>query len=159
MTPPDLDSVLKFMRLMWSVDHGLHKVSKRMAADIGLTGPQRLVVRVIGRAPGIAAGEVAASMHLDPSTVTGILRRLEEGGMIARRVDPADGRRARLMLTAKGREFDRRNAGTVEYAVRRALGSVPGHEIDAASRVLTALATQLLDGNGRGVRARKRTAR
>jgi DNA-binding MarR family transcriptional regulator len=148
MADAGLDPVLQFMRLMWSVDHGLHKVSKRMASSIGLTGPQRLAIRIIGRSPGMAAGQLAALMHLDPSTVTGILRRLEDGRMISRRVDPADARRTQLTLTARGREFDRKSAGTIEAAVRRALASVPSQQVEAASRVLTALAEQLLDHEG-----------
>lgn len=146
MTDADLDPVLQFMRLMWSVDHGLHKVSKRMASDIGLTGPQRLAIRIIGRSPGMTAGELASLMHLDPSTVTGILRRLEHGRMITRRSDPADARRTRLRLTARGRGIDRRSAGTVEAAVRRALASLPAQQVEAASQVLTALAEHLLNG-------------
>jgi MarR family transcriptional regulator, organic hydroperoxide resistance regulator len=148
MADAELDPVLQFMRLMWSVDHGLHKVSKRMATKIGLTGPQRLAIRIIGRSPGMAAGELAALMHLDPSTVTGIIRRLEDGGVIARRADPADARRTRLTLTSRGRDLDRRSAGTIEAAVRRALASVPPQQVAAASQVLTALAAQLLDGHG-----------
>jgi DNA-binding MarR family transcriptional regulator len=147
MAEADFDRVLRFMRLMWSVDHGLHKVSKRMAASIGLTGPQRLTVRIIGRSPGMTAGEVAERMHLDPSTITGILRRLEEGRMIVRRADRSDGRRVRLELTAKGRDVDRRSAGTIEAAVQRALTLVATHEVDAASRVLTALANELMNGH------------
>ena len=42
------DPVLRFMRLMWAADHELHSISKRIASRIGLTGPQRLVVRLIG---------------------------------------------------------------------------------------------------------------
>ncbi len=155
MGDAELDPVLQFMRLMWSVDHGLHKVSKRMASAIGLTGPQRLAIRIIGRGPGMAAGELAASMHLDPSTVTGILRRLEEARMITRRVDPADARRTRLTLTNRGREIDRRSAGTIEAAVRRTLASVAPQQLQAASHVLTALAEQLLE-NGTGERRRSR---
>jgi MarR family transcriptional regulator, organic hydroperoxide resistance regulator len=147
MAAADLDPVLQFMRLMWSVDHGLHKVSKRMAADIGLTGPQRLAIRIIGRSPGMAAGELASLMHLDPSTVTGIIRRLEQARVISRRPDPADARRARLTLTTRGRELDRRSAGTIEAAVRRALASLPQQQVAAASQVLAALAAQLLDGH------------
>jgi DNA-binding MarR family transcriptional regulator len=156
MSPTELDPVLRFMRLMWSVDHGLHKVSKRMASSIGLTGPQRLAIRIIGRSPGMAAGQLATLMHLDPSTITGILRRLEQSRMIVRQVDPADARRARLALTTKGRDVDRRTAGTIEAAVRKALASLPGQEVDAAARVLSALADHLLDGEpaGRG-RARR----
>ncbi len=162
MTDAELDPVLQFMRLMWSVDHGLHKVSKRMSASIGLTGPQRLAIRIIGRSPGIAAGKVAGLMHLDPSTVTGILRRLEESRMILRHVDPADARRVRLTLTARGRGIDRRSAGTIEAAVRRALAAVSTHEVDAASRVLSTLASQLLDGRptvSTALRTRRRARR
>jgi DNA-binding MarR family transcriptional regulator len=160
MADAELDPVLRFMRVMWSVDHGLHKVSKRMAADIGLTGPQRLAIRIVGRSPGMAAGELASLMHLDPSTVTGILRRLEESRMISRRADPADARRTRLTLTQRGRAVDRRNAGTIEAAVRRTLAAMPQHQVEAASQVLTALAAQLLDnGAPDRRRARARSAR
>src|SRR5919108_5033001 len=94
MSTPDLDAALRFMQLMWSVDHALHKMSKRMASVLGLTGPQRLAIRIIGRSPGMAAGELADLMHLDPSTVTGILRRLERARLIRRVADPADAGRA-----------------------------------------------------------------
>jgi DNA-binding MarR family transcriptional regulator len=159
MAATELDPVLQFMRVMWSVDHGLHKASKRMAAAIGLTGPQRLAIRIIGRSPGMAAGELASLMHLDPSTVTGILRRLEQSRMIVRQVDPADARRARLTLTAKGRVIDRRSAGTIEAAVRRALAALSADEVDAASRVLTALADQLLNGAPSRGRSRGKSGR
>ena len=68
------------MRLLWAVDHGLQRRSKRMAATLGVTGPQRLVIRIVGRFPGISAGRLASILHLHPSTLTGILRRLERGG-------------------------------------------------------------------------------
>ena len=42
----DLPGVLQFMQLLWAVVHGLERLSKRMTGDIGVTGPQRLVLRV-----------------------------------------------------------------------------------------------------------------
>ena len=63
------------MRLLWAVDHGLQTRSKRMAVGLGITGPQRLVLRIVGRFPGISAGQLSRILHLDPSTLTGILRR------------------------------------------------------------------------------------
>jgi len=51
-----LGPVLEFMKQLWAVDHGLQSVSKRMEARFGITGPQRLVVRIVGRFPGISAG-------------------------------------------------------------------------------------------------------
>ena len=42
-----LDPVLDFMRLLWSVEHGLERMSKRMGNELGITGPQRLVLRIV----------------------------------------------------------------------------------------------------------------
>ena len=64
----DLDPVLDFMRLLWSVEHGLQSTSKRMEATLGITGPQRLVLRIVTVRPGLSAGELARIVHLHPST-------------------------------------------------------------------------------------------
>jgi MarR family transcriptional regulator, organic hydroperoxide resistance regulator len=71
-----LDPILDFMRLLWSIEHSLQRRSKRMGNERGITGPQRLVLRVVGQFPGLSAGEVAHIVRLHPSTLTGILRRL-----------------------------------------------------------------------------------
>ena len=71
-----LGPVLDFMRLLWSIEHSLQRMSKRMEADLGITGPQRLVLRVVGQFPGLSAGELARIVRLHPSTITGILQRL-----------------------------------------------------------------------------------
>src|SRR5437870_11448179 len=116
-----LGPILEFMKLLWAVDHGLQSASKRMESTFGLTGPQRLVVRIVGRFPGIAAGRIAEILHVHPSTLTGVLKRLESRGILQRRPDPRDARRALFMLTAKGRRLDTIRTGTVEQAGRRRL--------------------------------------
>src|ERR1041384_4165656 len=86
--PYQLDPILDFMRLLWSVEHGLQRLSKQMEAEIGITGPQRLVLRVVGQFPGLSAGELAHIVRLHPSTITGILQRLVAGGGLERARDP-----------------------------------------------------------------------
>ena len=137
------EPVLDFLRLMSAVDHELRSVSKRMLTELGLTGPQRLAVRFIGRQPGLAAGELATLLHLDPGTVTGILRRLDVAGMIVRVRDKSDSRRVCLTLTQRGQAINRRRSGTIEFAVRRALTAVPDADMRAARRVLKLLAQEL----------------
>lgn len=139
---PPLGAVLDFMRMLWAVDHALQSASKRMEASFGLTGPQRLVVRIVGRFPGIAAGRVAEILHVHPSTLTGILKRLEARAVLQRKPDPRDARRALFMLTAKGRKLDTVRTGTVEQAVRRVLGKDPA-KVAAAQEVLAALSDEL----------------
>jgi DNA-binding MarR family transcriptional regulator len=116
-----LGSVLEFLRIVWGLYHALQIRSKRMEAELGVTGPQRLVLRVVGRFPKVSAGELAKILQVHPSTLTGVLRRLEERGFVRRRGDVSDRRRALFELTRSGHALDAIKAGTVEAAARRAL--------------------------------------
>lgn len=140
---PPLGEVLDFMRLIWALDHALQKTSRRMGATLGVTGPQRLVIRIIGRFPGILASQLATILHVHPSTLTGILQRLERQGFVTRRPDPRDRRRALLGLTAKGRGVDAEAGGTVEAAVQMALSELSETQVRNTVEVLRRL-TQLL---------------
>jgi DNA-binding MarR family transcriptional regulator len=140
-----LGEVLEFMRVVWALDHALQSRSKRMTRTVGVTGPQRLVLRIIGRFPGLPAGQLAELLHLHPSTLTGILQRLERRKLVRRSRDLGDRRRALLTLTSVGRRFDRETEGTVESAVATALGRAPARKVAAAREVLMALAAALLE--------------
>jgi MarR family transcriptional regulator, organic hydroperoxide resistance regulator len=138
-----LPDVLAFMQLLWAVVHGLEKTSKRMATDLGVTGPQRLVLRVIGLFPGVSAGDLAAVLHVHPSTLTGILQRLVSQRLVNRVPDPGDRRRAVLRLAAPGARANATRRGTVEAAVSAALQGLPEADRRAARRVLERLAAHL----------------
>jgi MarR family transcriptional regulator, organic hydroperoxide resistance regulator len=138
----DLGPVLEFMKQLWAVDHGLQTISKRLESQHGITGPQRLVVRIVGRSPGISAGSLAQILRMHPSTLTGILRRLETRGVLSRKSDPNDARRALFALTARGRKVDTLKTGTVEAAVRRVLAKLPS-EASVAQKLLAILALEL----------------
>ncbi len=139
----ELGQVLEFMQALWAVDHELQSSSKRQEATTGVTGPQRLVIRMVGRFPGITAGQVSQILHLHPSTLTGVLKRLEAHGLLERRADPADARRARLALTSQGRNTDAVRGGTVEAGVRRALAKLSPRSVAVAREVLERLAAEL----------------
>jgi MarR family transcriptional regulator, organic hydroperoxide resistance regulator len=155
--PEPLGKVLDFMRLIWAVDHGLQSLSKKMHASLGLTGPQRVALRVLGRRPRITAGDLAGILRVHPSTLTGVLHRLEGRGLVRRTRDPEDGRRARLELTPRGRKFDVPSPGTVEAVVARVLSGIPPARIRTAAELLAAVAAALLEESAprRGSRRRK----
>lgn len=134
---------LQFMQLLLEIAHGLQSLSKRMESVVGVTAAQRLAIRLVGRAPGSTAGDVATAMRIHPSTLTGILRRLEESGAITRAADASDGRRAHLTLTAKGRAINEDQRPTVEAAVRRALMRASPDEVEHARKMLTLLVEEL----------------
>jgi DNA-binding MarR family transcriptional regulator len=138
-----LDPVLDFMRLLWSIEHGLQRMSKRMENEIGITGPQRLVLRVVGQFPGLSASELAEIVRLHPSTITGVLQRLVARGFLERQRDPSDTRRARLRVKPKASRHIRSSRGTVERVVTEALEHVGSNNVRAARRVLKEIAQRL----------------
>jgi DNA-binding MarR family transcriptional regulator len=79
-----LPDVLPFMQLLCAVVHCLERTSKRMSGEIGVTGPQRLVLRAAGLFRGLSAWNLAAILHVHPSTLTGVLQRLVAQRLLAR---------------------------------------------------------------------------
>jgi len=141
---PPLGEVLDFMRLIWAIDQALQRTSKRMERTLGVTGPQRLVLRIVGRFPGVSAGDLARLLHVHPSTLTGVLARLERSDLLARRTDRYDARRSLLKLTNKGRQFDVATEGTVEAAVARALAQLTRPQLEATRVVLQTVTESLM---------------
>ncbi len=131
------------MQKLWDLAHALDVRSKRMAKEIGVTGPQRLVIRVLGQTPDITPSEISRALGIHRSTLTGILARLERQGTIQRRDDETDKRRVRFRLTARGVRLDRERKGTVEAAVRRALGRVNNTTVEIAVNLLETLTDEL----------------
>ncbi len=141
-----LNETLEFMQVLWRLDHSLQRVSKRMQSQLGLTGVQRLVLRIVGRNPKISAGRLATTLHLHPSTLTGVLDRLAQQKLLARKIDAGDRRRALFELTAAGQALLSRREGTVEEAVGQLLDQEPRGRIAAVQVVLDELVALLSRG-------------
>jgi MarR family transcriptional regulator, organic hydroperoxide resistance regulator len=131
------------MRLLWDLTHAMNVRSKKMSRALGVTGPQRIVLRVIGQMPSCSATDVASALNMHPSTLTGILARLARERLIERKVDRSDRRRARLALTAKGKRVDRVRTGTAEAAIRRALSRADTRVVDATRSLLELMIGEL----------------
>jgi DNA-binding MarR family transcriptional regulator len=142
-SPVVAGAALDFMRAVWALDHALRSRSKLMKREVGVTGPQRLVLRIVGRTPGISAGALAEALHVHPSTLTGVLERLSKRRLLIRKQDPEDARRAVLHLTDRGKTFDKVRTGTVEAAVLRVLSTTHEQEVATAQKVLAALVREL----------------
>jgi DNA-binding MarR family transcriptional regulator len=64
-----------------------------------LTSSQIDLVRVVWRRPGLSVNEAAEELTLAPNTVSTLVRQLTDQHLLIRRVDSADRRVARLVLT------------------------------------------------------------
>jgi DNA-binding MarR family transcriptional regulator len=150
-----LGGTLEFMRLLWALDHVLHKRSKWMARRFGVTGPQRFALRVVGREPDLSAGRLAETLKMHPSTLTGILQRLERRGFLVRRVDTADRRRVRLELTPSGRAVTASSSGSIEDRVGSILRRTPRAKLLGTADLLRTL-VEALEAGGPPARPKRR---
>lgn len=139
----DFDDVLALMRLLAGLEHELARTSRAMQASLGVTAEQRMLVRTVGRFPGITVGRLAELLCVEPATVSTALSRLEQRGIVARESDPRDRRRTAISLTARGRALDAPAARTVESAVAAALAETTPTEIAEATRLLSRIEAQL----------------
>jgi DNA-binding MarR family transcriptional regulator len=114
-----------------------------MKASAGVTGPQRLVLRVLQLAPETPPTELARILFFHKSTVTIIVRGLEKAKLVSRSPNPNDGRAVVLTLTPKGRRIAEQRTGTVEAVFRKVLERIPASNVQAAQTVIEELAHAL----------------
>ncbi|MBA6251947.1 MULTISPECIES: MarR family winged helix-turn-helix transcriptional regulator [unclassified Colwellia] len=80
---------------------GLH--SKQLNKTSGLTTPQLLIMLEIDKTSGINSSQVAKNVNLSAATVTNILDRLENKGLVSRVRSTQDKRKVSLYLTENGK--------------------------------------------------------
>lgn len=78
--------------------------SRRLIQKTGLSGPQLVLLQIMGQGNTITAGELARRASLSQATVTTILDRLEDRGLVQRQRSTDDKRRVQVALTDKGNE-------------------------------------------------------
>jgi DNA-binding MarR family transcriptional regulator len=82
----------------------LHHVRAHTLLEVlGLYCGQPPLLRALWEQEGLTHGELAARLHVQPATVTKMLRRMEKAGFVERRPDTEDQRVSRVYLTDAGR--------------------------------------------------------
>jgi DNA-binding MarR family transcriptional regulator len=114
-----------------------------MEATVGLTAPQRMVLRIVGRFPGIAPARLAEILRVHPATLSVALKRLGGRGLVERQPDPDDRRSVRLSLSPAGRWYDVPSDATVESAIERALSRIPKANVDITRKVIQVVIDEL----------------
>jgi DNA-binding MarR family transcriptional regulator len=76
--------------------------SRQLNKDVGLTGPQLLVLQEVGRNPGVMVKQIAERINLSPATITSILDRMESRELVNRVRSTEDKRRVGVFLSEAG---------------------------------------------------------
>jgi len=88
------------------------KLYQSRLKPLGLTYPQYLVLLALWEKDNVTVSEIGARVQLDSGTLSQLLKRLEESGLISRRRDVGrDERKVLISLTEQGEALKIRAAG------------------------------------------------
>ena len=104
--PPAADQMLRLDNqicfAVYSAAHAFNRVYKPLLDRLRLTYPQYLVMLVLWERDGVAVKEIGERLHLDSGTLTPLLKRLEQAGLIKRTRSTEDERQVLIDLTSSG---------------------------------------------------------
>jgi len=95
------DSVMIALR---KIIQAIDMNSKKLVKQVGLTGPQLVILQEISNLGEVTAGEIARAVSLSQATLTGILERMEKRGLLSRRRSKHDKRRVMVNITDSGKK-------------------------------------------------------
>lgn len=76
--------------------------SRQLSKEVGLTGPQLLILQKVGKQTGVMVREIAEDINLSSATVTNILDRMEARKLVERIRSTQDKRKVGVFLTEEG---------------------------------------------------------
>lgn len=141
MSHPQLELDRQLCFSLYRASRAVTRAYRPLLDELGLTYPQYLVMLVLWqRDEPAGVGEIGEHLGLDSGTLTPLLRRLEQSGLIIR-ARGKDERRREVSLTEAGREL-RERAATVPARMAARYPGAP-REIDELKTFLDDLAAQL----------------
>lgn len=87
---------------VYSANLAFNRLYKGLLDQYGLTYPQYLVLLALRARDGQTVGELGEALHLESSTLTPLLKRMEAADLLNRTRDMADERVVRISLTQQG---------------------------------------------------------
>jgi DNA-binding MarR family transcriptional regulator len=87
---------------LYAASNLLGRLYRPVLARVGLTYPQYLVMLVLWQQAPQSVGALGDRLHLDSGTLTPLLKRMENAGLVTRTRDVADERRMLIELTEQG---------------------------------------------------------
>jgi DNA-binding MarR family transcriptional regulator len=135
--PGHKDEVRLWLRLLTCTNLIEAEIRRRLRLAFETTLPRFDLLAQLERAPsGLTLGEISRRMMVSNGNVTGLAARLEEEGLIERRVSPTDRRAQTLRLTPRGRREFARQSRAHEGWIAELLAGLAAEERTALHALL-----------------------
>lgn len=136
----DAEAIIDSLRRL--VRH-LRLTARATEESVGIAPAQLFVLSRLAAAPSSSIRELASRTLTDPSSVSVVVSKLEARKLVVRRVDPADKRRSRIELTARGRAALARGPVLPQVQLLTAIEALPVSRRRTISAALSELVRAL----------------
>ena len=123
-----LTSVLDSLRRVVRAFRAMAQVAQEV---LGISGAQHFVLQRLADAPALSLNDLAARTMTHKSSVSVVVKRLVDRGLVRRRRSPADGRSIVLTLTPAGRRAIARAPESAQKRMIAALSRFPRRDLAA----------------------------
>ena len=121
----------------------LHESSRWAEKHLGLTGAQLFVLQQLADSPCLSLNELAARTHTHQSSVSTVVARLAERGLVVRGPGEGDARRVELRLSTEGRRLVRKAPNVPQQRLIQGVERLTASRRRALAASLDALTTAM----------------
>ncbi len=139
--PTRIDELICFA--LYSASNAMNRTYRPLLSPLGLTYPQYITLTALWEKDGVTVGTLCDRLMTETSTLTPLLKRLEQSGYIERHRSSADERQVFVHLTDAGRKL-RKEAPEITRCVVDSTGIAPA-DLAELVRTIGRLRGNLLD--------------
>jgi len=136
---PDLETRTSIMDSIRKIVRALRLASTAAEKSLGLSAAQLFVLQQLSDGQRLSINELADRTHTHQSSVSVIVARLLEQGLVSRTPSPEDGRRMDVELTAKGKTLSKKAPRATQESILTAISSLSSQEQKTLDKLLVKL--------------------
>ena len=116
-------AISEIMQSLRRIFKAIQVYSQEVSQNFGITGPQLWALKTLSTNGSLPLGQLSQMMDLHPSTITGVVDRLEKKGYVVRDRVHKDRRVVMVQLTPNGRKVIRKAPNPIQgkmiYGLRK----------------------------------------
>lgn len=117
--------------------------------EIGVYPGQPPLLFLLSKTDGLSQKEIAAKLGVKPSTITVMLKRIENGNLVVRKQDAEDNRVSRVYITEEGREICEKAKSKMRLLNEECFGNFTVEEQVVLRRLLMQMRDNLFTANNK----------
>lgn len=137
-------AISETMQALRRIIKAIQDYSQDISNQFGITGPQLWALKTIFQHGDLSLSELSKRMYLHPSTMTGVVDRLEKKGFVVRERDEGDRRVVKLQITPKGANLIKKAPNPIQGKMIFGLRRLRRHELDSIFRAVQKL-TEIME--------------